>query len=275
MMERSPANDRLLPAPVPAAARAAISPSAIVLAGAGAGLSLLVGLPVLAAIAIGAGFWGIRVGVGAAVAAQRRANAERPEVIDAYAVPEPWRGFVRESLTAQAKFDQTVAHSRPGPLRDRLGDVSGRVHDGVRECARVAHLGAGLDATLTQLNLSDTSGQLRRFQQSRVTSGPASPEASRAQDETEAALAAQVQAARRLEAAGRRATDRLRVLTAQLNAAVAGAVELSIDAGDTAAARQLASNVDSVVSEIETLRRALEESSRNDRPAAGSGPGPA
>lgn len=272
-MERSPARNRSLPAPMPTAARAAISPSALVLAGAGAGLSLLVGLPLLAAAAIGAGFWGIRVGVGAAVAAQRRSNAEKPEVIDAYAVPEPWRGFVRESLTAQAKFDQTVAHSRPGPLRDRLGDVSGRVHDGVRECSRVAHLGAGLDATLAALNVDQTSNQLRRFQQDRGTGHRVSPETSHAQDETEAALAAQVQAARRLEAAGQRATDRLRVLTAELNAAVAGAVEISLDAGDTAAARQLAGNVDSVVSEIETLRRALEETSRTDGSVASPDPG--
>jgi hypothetical protein len=84
-------------------------------------------------------------------------------------------------------------------------------------------------------------------------------------------MAAQLQAARRVEAAARRATDRLRVLTAELNAAVAGAVELSLDASDAAAARQLAGHVDSVVGEIEALRLALEETGGSGRPMPGAG----
>jgi len=274
MLERSSSDDRLLPAPAPAAAKAAISPSALVLAGAGAGLGLLIGLPALAAVAIGAGFWGIRVGVSAVVAATRRSNAQRPEVIDPYGVAEPWRSFVREALAAQTKFDQTVARSRPGPLRDRLGEVSARVHDGVRECWRVAHLGAALDAALGALNPAGASDELRRFQQARAQRPGAaapSPDVIRAQDATEAAMAAQVQAARRMEAAVQRATDRLRVLTAQLNAAVAGAVELSLDAVDAAAAAQLAGSVDTVVGEIEVLRRALEETSEGAAPTANPG----
>jgi hypothetical protein len=270
MMERASMDDRPLPAPAPAAARAAISPSALVLAGAGTAVGVLVGLPVLVAVAIGAGFWGVRVAAGGALAAGRRHRARRPEVIDPYAVADPWRSFVRESLTAQAKFDQAVARSHPGPLRDRMGEVSVRVHDGVRECWRVAHLGAALDAALGALNPEGTSSQLRRFQQTLRPAPPAPPgsaaaaeqrQAVQAQEDTEAALAAQLQAARRVQAAAQRATDRLRVLTAELNAAVAEAVELSLDAEEAAAAGQLGGHVDSVVGEIEALRRALEETS--------------
>ncbi len=269
MMERFTTGDRLLPAPAPtpaptpaaAAARGAISPSALVLAGAGTGVGLIAGLPILAAVALGAGFWGVRVAVGAALAARRRQRDRRPEVIDPYAVPDPWRTFVRESLTAQAKFDQAVARSHPGPLRDRLAAVSGRVHDGVRECWRVAHLGAALDAASNSLDPEATGTELRRFQATPTQDH--SPEARRAHEETEAAMAAQLQAARRVEAAARRATDRLRVLTAELNAAVAGAVELSLDAPNAAAASRLAGDVDSVVGEIEALRLALEETSGN------------
>jgi hypothetical protein len=251
---------RLLPALGPAAARAAISPTALVLAGAGAGAGLVVGLPVLVAVAIGAGLWGIRVGIGATLAASQRSKAQRPETIDPYAVPDPWRSFVRESLTAQAKFDQAVARSHPGPLQDRLGDISRRIHEGVRECWRVAHLGAALDGTVGALDPEATSRQLRRFQQSTLSARPGSAALSHSpSEETEAALAAQLQAARRVQAAGRRTTDRLRVLTAELNAAVAGAVELSLDAGEATAAIGLASHVDTVVGEIESLRRALEE----------------
>lgn len=263
MMVRAP-DDRPLPAPVPAAAHAAISPSALLLGAAGMAAGLIVGLPALAAVIVGAGFWGIRVGAGAALAGSRRRRARRPETIDPYAVAEPWRGFVRESLTAQAKFDQAVARSRAGPLRDRLADVSSRLHDGVGECWRVAHLGAALDAARGALDPEGTSGQLRRLQASRVRG--LSKEATKATDETEAAMAAQLQAARRVEAARQRATDRLRVLTAELNAAVACAVELSLDAGDGAAAQELAGNVESVVGEIEALRRALEETTGRSSP---------
>jgi hypothetical protein len=261
MMERSSTSDRPLPAPAPAAARAAISPSALVLAGAGTAAGLLVGFPALAAVAIGASFWGVRVAIGAALAAGRRRKASRPEMIDPYAVAEPWRSFVRESLTAQAKFDQAVARSHPGPLRDRLADTSVRVHDGVLECWRVAHLGAALDASLAALDPEGTSREMRRFQERPGPVVSTSAEATKARDDTEAAMATRLKAARRVEGASQRATDRLRVLTAELNAAVACAVDLSLDAGNIVAARQLAGDVDTVVGEIEALRLALEETS--------------
>jgi hypothetical protein len=257
----------------PAVAKAAVSPSALVLAGAGVGAGLLVGLPVVAAVVVGAGFWAIRVAAGAARAEARRRRAERPEVIDPYAVPEPWRSFVRESLTAQSKFEQAVMRSRPGPLRERLAGVSARVHDGVREVWRVAHLGAALDATLAALNVDATSAAMRRLQEQSTTG--LSEDAMQAHRDSEAAMGTQLQAARRVEAAGRRATDRVRVLAAELNAAVAEAVELSLD-GVTAsdAATHLAGSVDSVVGEIEALRLALEETSgRSGRPRSTPGPG--
>jgi hypothetical protein len=201
-------------------------------------------------------------------------------------VPDPWRRFVRESLIAGTKFDQAVARCRPGPLRDRLTEVSGRVHDGVRECWRIAHLGAALDAARAGIDPEATSRELRQLQDRRelqdrrqpepgpvsgaadtMAEGPgaAGPEATApgsADDQTEAALASRLQAARRIEQAAQRATDRLRVLTAELNSAVASAVELSLDAGDLGSAGQLAGDVDTVVGEIEALRRALEESTR-------------
>jgi hypothetical protein len=259
MMARNPdPSEKPLPAPVPAAARAAISPSALVMAGTGAVIGLVAG-GVAPAVIVGACCWGGRVGAAAARAARRRRRAQRPETIDPYAVREPWQGFVRESLTAQAKFDQTVARSQPGPLRERLAEVANRVHDGVRECWRVANLGAALDAARAGLDPEGKSSQLRSFQEHRARGQSAG--AAGADDETEAALAAQLQAARRIEAAARRTTDRLRVLTAELNGAVASAVELSLDCADAAAAGELAGNVDSVVGEIESLRLALEETS--------------
>lgn len=262
MLESARSEDERLPALAPAAAKAAVSPSALVLAGSGLVVGLAAGLPAVAAVVVGASFWGIRVGGVAAVAAARRKRDRRPEVIDPYAVPEPWRSFVRESLTAEAKFDQAVARSKPGPLHERLGAVSVRVHDGTRECWRVAHLGAAVDAELAVLNPDATSDALRRLQQHRAArAGLAGPggAADHGADDTEAALAARLQAARKMQAAVQRVYDRLRVLTAQLHASVAGAVELSLDGGTGAGADRLTDSVESAVTEIEALRRALEE----------------
>ncbi|HSS09966.1 MAG TPA: hypothetical protein VLL25_08785 [Acidimicrobiales bacterium] len=261
MIEPSPSS---LPAPTPAAAAAhaatksAVSPSAIVLAGVGVGGSLIIGLPAVAAVVVGAGFWGIRVGVGALLAASRRRKALRPEPIDPFAVPEPWRQYERQSVTAQTKFNQTVTQSQPGPFQDRLQEIARRIEDGVRECWRVAHMGAGLDASLAGLDREGTSQELRRTQEERRQLQEGSPSAT-ALDQTEAALAARLQSTVRIEAARQRAADRLRVLTAQLNEAVASAVELSLDSTDPSAASPLAGHVDHVVGDIEALRQAMEE----------------
>ncbi len=269
-----PASGDRLPAPLPAAGRAAVSPSALALAGAGAVGGLLLG-GVVPALVLGAGLWAVRVAVASARAAGRRRRARRPETIDPYAVPDPWRRFVRDSITAQSRFDQAVSRSQAGPLRDRLEQVARRVDDGVRECWRVAHLGAALDAALTGLNPDRVSLELRQFQDQRRAAGaagaaPSSERSDDALDQTEAALASQLQAARRVEAASQRTTDRLRVLTAELNAAVAAAVELSLDSADAAAAGELAGSVDSVVGEIEALRQALEETVGSPAPGNGN-----
>jgi hypothetical protein len=71
-----------------------------------------------------------------------------------------------------------------------------------------------------------------------------------------------------VQAASQRAIDRLRVVTAQLNEAVASAAELSLDAADANAASPLAGRVDSMVSDIEALRKALEEADAAPTPGA-------
>jgi hypothetical protein len=256
----------------PSVAKAAVSPSAVVATGAGVAVGLVAGLPVVAALALGAGFWGIRVGGAAAMVRRRRRRLAQPEEIDPYTVPEPWRGFVREAQTAQARFDQAVARCRPGPLQDHLREVARRMSDGVAECWRVAQLGASISAAVSGVDPAATSRQLRQIQEQRRRPGLASGASSEAIDVTEAALATRLQAARRMEGVVQRTADRLQVLTAALDEAVASAVELALDAGDPMAAAPIAGRVDSVVGEIETLRRAMEESS--GAPVTGTVPTP-
>jgi hypothetical protein len=93
-------------------------------------------------------------------------------------------------------------------------------------------------------------------------SAPAGP----ARDQTEQALRAQLSAAQRMETVASDAAQRLRVLDAQLDEAVARAVELSVAATDATALGTLRADVDSLVGELEAVRQGLEE--------AGGGPPP-
>ena len=131
-------------------------------------------------------------------------------------------------------------------------------------------MGAGLDASLATLDRDATSRELRQTQEERSKLGEGSSRA-RSLEQTEAALASRLQSIVRIEATRQRAADRLRVLSAQLNEAVASAIELSLDTGDASTADQLAGRIDSVVGDIETLRRAMEET--QGTPTAGGGPG--
>jgi hypothetical protein len=241
----------------PSVARAAVSPSAVVVTAVGIAVGFAIGLPALGAIALGVVGWAARVGIAAGRAARRR-RADQPEPIDPYAVPEPWRSFVQEAVTAQTRFAQTVERGQPGPLQDRLREVAARVGDGVRECWRAAHLGASISAVLAGLDPPTISRQLRAVQDERRRAG-SSPASADALDQSEAALAGRLQAARRMEATVQRTTDRLRVLTAQLDEAVADAVQLSLAAGDPTGAQPIAGSVEAVVGEIESLRQAMEE----------------
>jgi hypothetical protein len=73
------------------------------------------------------------------------------------------------------------------------------------------------------------------------------------------ALQAQVGSANRLESVARDARDRLALLDARLDEAVARAVELSLRAEDVAELGGLGGDVEELVGEMESLRVALEE----------------
>ena len=80
-------------------------------------------------------------------------------------------------------------------------------------------------------------------------------------DRTRAALQAQLQSAQRISQIESDTHARLRLLNAQLDEAVAQAVELSVKGADVAEFDQLGlgDNVDNVVGELEALRQGLEE----------------
>jgi len=235
----------------PAVARAVVSPSALLLAGAGTAVAIVAGAPIAAAAAVGAACWAARV---AAAALMRR--GPRKEVIDPFAVGEPWRRFVQDALSAERRFDDTVRRTPDGPLHDRLGDLGERIHAGVRECWRIACQGASLQRGLKAFDIKDIRRELAMVEAELDGAGR---NASASLKRTRDALVAQEQSFERVQSVAIDARDRLRVLNAQLDEAVARAIELSLSSTDPGDISLLAGDVDTLVDDLESLRRAVEE----------------
>ena len=248
MLERLPERMK-----TPKVARAITSPSGVLLAGAGMSVAVLAGLPVVAAAAIGLGAWAVRV----AASIPRKQRVDR---IDLKGLNPPWRQYVQDAMRAAANFEGAVKSTRPGPLHDRLATVAQRMADGVRECARVARTGQSLDGALMHIDPGRVQRELADCDQL-----PPSPST----DRTKAALQAQLATAKRIHDVQSDTHSRLRLLNAQLDEAVAQAVELSVKGADVDVG-PLTNNVDSVVGELEALRQGLEEAGGGTAVAAGS-----
>jgi len=236
---------------------AVMAPSAIVLAGAGAAAAILGGLPALAVLGVGALAYVARV----AMLLPRR---ERGQRIDPMTIADPWRAYINEALDAQRRYRKAVSAASPGPMRDRLVEIGERIDEGVAECWRVARRGDALVDAISNLDAPSARRELETAKQAaKATPGEA-------QQETVKALQAQVDSAERLTDVARDAQDKVRLLDARLDEAVARAIELSITADDVGELGGLGGDVEGVVSEMETLRVSLEEAGGAAR-AAGAG----
>jgi hypothetical protein len=234
-----------------ATAGALMSPSAIVLAGAGAAAAILGGLPLAAAAGVGAAAWAARV----ALALPKRKREAR---VNPRGLAEPWRGFVQDAVEAQSRFDRTVGRMRPGPLQDRLRSVGSRIGDGVHECWGIACEGNELQSAYEQLDVAAVQQELRQLQTEKGQ-GHRDPDHVASIDRAIAAVQSQLSSAQRIGEVAQDASDRLRVLDAQLDEAVARAVELSVHADSAGDIAPLDADVDSLVGELEALRQGLEE----------------
>jgi hypothetical protein len=237
---------------------AVMAPSAIVLAGVGAAAAILGGLPALAIAGVGALAYLARV----ATLLPRRTSGER---IDTMTIADPWRAYVNEALDAQRRYRKAVSAASPGPMRDRLVEIGERIDDGVDECWRIARRA---DALVDALNNLDGPSARRDLD---AAKREARESRGGAQEETVKALQAQVDSVDRLTAIARDAQDKLKLLDARLDEAVARAVELSITAADVGELGGLGGDVEDVVSEMETLRVSLEEAGGTARTAGAGG----
>lgn len=243
MLEKLPERVR-----TPAVLEAALSPSAFLLAGAGASVAILGGLPLVAA-----GVAGVAAFVARVALAVPRGRAD--DKINPSKVGDPWRRFVIEAQQTQQRFDRTARQTQAGPLRERLETIGRRIEDGVRECWRIARQGDQLGRALRELDQSEVDADLARINEELEQASDAR-KATLAR--TRDALVSQQSAYRRIASVWNNASDRLQQLNAQLDEAVARAVELSLHGSDSDL-RPLGADVDNLVSDLEALRLGLEE----------------
>jgi hypothetical protein len=245
--------DRFL---TPQVARAITSPVGILLGGGVAAATIVAGVPLLAALPLGVAVWAGKV----ALSIPRGRRSER---IDPFTLKEPWRRYVQEALQARNRFEEAVGRTRPGPLRDHLAEIADRMHTGVEECWFIAKRGQALVEARRGIDLADVDRQLAEVAdaQRSAESGTASaPDPSLAR--VAQSLEAQRATAERLDRVIGQAHSELRMLDARLDEAVARTLELSAHAAADATVEGLGTDVDALVTEMESLRQALEETSR-------------
>ena len=238
-----------------AMAEAITAPSALLLAGVGASAAILAGAPLVAAGVVGLAAWGARVW-------QRLPKVAQKDRIDVFTLREPWRHYVRDALDARARFDKAVTSTEPGPMRDRLTEIAERIEFAVHECNSIARRGQQLSVAVRELNTARIRSELADLE--------AAARRSPGRDDLAAAcesLRAQLASAQRLATVAQEAGDKLTRINAELDEAVARAIEMSLSpqlgpAELGAGVAPLGADVENIVGELETLRLALDEAGR-------------
>jgi hypothetical protein len=184
--------------------------------------------------------------VAGAAVLRRRQPRRRSIAIDPFVLGEPWRRHVSAAQSAQRRYAEIVTATPAGPLRTNMESITLQVQRGVEECWLIAKRGGELDAALNRLD--GPSLQARR---------DASTD-----DATRASLQAQLDSAQRIRTTRDDTDQRLRLLNTRLGELLAQAAEVSVGADATG---ELGSAVDDVVTQLESLRLAVEDIN-NQRP---------
>jgi hypothetical protein len=244
----------------PRVARAMTSATGILAAGGGAAVGILAGLGPVGAIVLAVAGWAARV------AGAMGAGGPKGDRIDPFTLQEPWRGFVQDAIGSRARFHEAVDRTRSGPLQDTLRDIAERVDTGVNECWLIANRGHSLEQTRRRIDTDGIDRELADAEQMRT----ARPDDQRL-GQTIDSLRAQRATADRMDNVVEEARSQLRLLDARMGEAVVRALELSAQAGADASVSSLSSDVDGMVTDMEALRQALEET---HGPAGGLQQGP-
>ncbi len=231
----------------PARLFAAVSPLALLVIGVAVIIAALLDVPWYLLLALALVLWAAAI---ALVALRMMARSDRPDNVDAFALREPWRFYVRDAQKAQRDVSKTIANTADGPIRERLVTIHERLGDGVDEVWQISNLGQTLADNRKRIDLDDLKRRLAKAEDASATGGDTARQVS--------ALRSQLESASRLEGRLESTTARLDTLDAQLKDTATRAFELST-AGEIGAAESLVSNVETMVDELEALRAGLEE----------------
>ena len=234
-------------------ANAIMAPSSIVLAGAATAVAIVSGLGPLSVV-VGGLVWAAMSVLGV-----RKTLRPAPEPIDAFRVGEPWRQYVQSAQQAKVRFDRSVATTRSGPLREHLQEISTRVDTATHECFTIAKKGYALETAVGELDIR----QIRReLVAAEAEAAAADPSRRELLESTKESIRSRLASAERLATVTQSTQDQLRQLNAQLDELVARAIELSVSEDSLAAFDTLGTDIDSVVTSMEALRQAMDETSR-------------
>jgi hypothetical protein len=230
----------------PQVGRAVTSPSAILATGACAAVGVLAFGPI--------GLLAGLVGYAGRVAFAIPRNERGPN-IDPFAVKEPWRSFVNDAVKARRRYDDAIEDMQPGPLKERLVEIGGRLDTGLVEVWNIAKRGQVIADARRHLNPDEARWEMAQIAPPGTAVAPGSTN-----EQTMASLQAQVAAAERMDKVIRDTIDRLRLLDARFDETVTRAVELSVDSPSAGTGvGGLGDDVDGMVTEMEALRQALDE----------------
>jgi hypothetical protein len=231
---------------------AGMGPRAILATGFGAAVGILLSGALAGALVLGALAWVLAT----AIPVYRNHLRQRgPGMVDPFSLREPWRTAAREAMKAQARFKEAASSMPPGPLQDRLAAIGQQFQRGVEEAGRVARRGQRLEDVRRQIDSAGALAELQRVEAVMGVSPTNEPSLAR----TAEALQAQLATADRLDRVLADTRNRLVLLDARLDEAVARTLELSVDADDPEDLGGLNTTVESVLEEMEALRLALEE----------------
>ena len=167
--------------------------------------------------------------------------------LDPRAVPARLVPVVGEAVQARGRWLALVGTLRPGPLRDRLGELGQRIDAGVLEVYGTAVRIGEVEHVLDALDVREATAAYKAAKRL-AAQGSAPPEMD--------ALEARFASLQRMLNVVADAEERLRVLDARLDAAVARGAEVAVTA-DAGSITSLDADLAHVVAELGALRGAM------------------
>jgi hypothetical protein len=179
---------------------------------------------------------------------RRRRPAEDPLAhVDPAAVSPRFGAAVTDALEARRRYAAVLTGVRDGPALDTLTAIGARLDAGVLAVWETTRRATEVQRTVAALDPNRVVDDYKRAKRSG------------ADPELEAVLAQRFASVQRLLNTLDDTDGRLRLLDARLGAAVAGAAEVALGTAGSDGAVALGAELDGVVVELDSLRKALDD----------------